>query len=131
MQHERAGAATPGQVNGHRVEPISLHVVCSCSFATHTHSHSPTQEGTERGRASSCSRGSNPRSSSPATSASPRTSEQQLSPYAELPEHELAAAYFLADDDEDDEDDGDDEIIVPKNPSSKVSASGWERPGDG
>ena len=85
------------------------------------------QEGTVetltgRGRASNCSIGST------ATSASPCASEQQLSPSAKLPEDEVAVGY---DDDDDDDDDDDELIILPKDKSSKVSALGLERPGDG
>ena len=65
----------------------------------------------------------------PATSASPCASEQQLSPSAKLPEDEVAVGY---DNDDDDDDDDDDELIIlPKDKSSKVSALGLERPGDG
>ena len=59
-----------------------------------------------------------------ATSASPCASEQQLSPSAKLPEHEVAVGY-------DGDDDEDELIILPKDKSSKVSALGLERPGDG
>ena len=48
------------------------------------------------------------------------------SPPAKLPRLEVAAG-----DDDDDNDDDDDEIIMPKDLSSKVSALGLERPGDG
>ena len=61
-----------------------------------------------------------------ATSASPCASEQQLSPSAKLPEHEVAVG-----DDDDDDDDDDELIILPKDKSSKVSALVLERPGDG
>ena len=67
----------------------------------------------------------------PDTSASHATctSEQQLSQSAKLPEHEVAVGY---DNDVDDDDDDDDELIIlPKDKSSKVSALGLERPGDG
>ena len=50
-----------------------------------------------------------------ATSASPCASEQQLSPSAKLPEHEVAVGY-------DGDDDEDELIILPKDKSSKVSA---------
>ena len=65
----------------------------------------------------------------PATSASHATctSEQQLSPSAKLPEDEVT----VGDDDDDDDDDDDELIILPKDKSSKVSALGLERPGDG
>ena len=94
-----------------------------------------TQEGTVetptgRGRASNCSIGSTAPSSSPATSASPCASEQQLSPSAKLPEDEVAVGYDN-DWDDDDDDDDDELIILPKDKSSKVSALGLERPGDG
>lgn len=59
-----------------------------------------------------------------ATSASPCASEQQLSPSAKLPEHEVAVGY-------DGDDDEDELIILPKDKSSKVSALVLERPGDG
>ena len=59
-----------------------------------------------------------------ATSASPCASEQQLSPSAKLPEHEVAVGY-------DGDDDDDELIILPKDKSSKVSALELERPGDG
>ena len=59
-----------------------------------------------------------------ATSASPCASEQQLSPSAKLPEHEVAVGY-------DGDDDEDELIILPKDKSSKVSALELERPGDG
>ena len=62
-----------------------------------------------------------------ATSASPCASEQQLSPSAKLPEDEVT----VGDDDDDDDDDDDELIILPKDKSSKVSALGLERPGDG
>ena len=52
------------------------------------------------------------------------TSEQQLSQSATLPEHEVAVGY-------DGDDDEDELIILPKDKSSKVSALGLERPGDG
>ena len=48
-----------------------------------------------------------------ATSASPCASEQQLSPSAKLPEHEVAVGY-------DGDDDEDELIILPKDKSSKV-----------
>ena len=59
-----------------------------------------------------------------ATSASPCASEQQLSPSAKLPEDEVAVG-------SDGDDDEDELIILPKDKSSKVSALGLERPGDG
>ena len=65
-----------------------------------------------------------------ATSASPCASEQQLSPSAKLPEDEVAVGYDN-DWDDDDDDDDDELIILPKDKSSKVSALGLERPGDG
>ena len=79
-----------------------------------------------RGRASSFSSWSFPPSSSSATSATPCTSEQPLSLSAKLAGLEVAAG-----DDDDDDDDDDELIIMPKDRSSKVSALGLERPGDG
>jgi len=94
------------------------------------------QEGTVetptgRGRASNCIIGSTAPSSSPATSPSPCASEQQLSPSAKLPEDEVAVGCDNDWDDDDDDDDDDELIILPKDKSSKVSALGLERPGDG
>ena len=90
------------------------------------------QEGTVetptgRGRASSFSSSSTPPSSSSATSATPCTPEQPPSLSAKLGVLEVAAD----DDDDDDDDDDEDLIIMPKDLSSKVSALGLERPGDG
>ena len=82
---------------------------------------------TGRGRASSFSSSSTPPSSSSATSATPCTPEQPPSLSAKLGVLEVAAD----DDDDDDDDDDEDLIIMPKDLSSKVSALGLERPGDG
>ena len=94
---------------------------------TLTHTQEETVETpTGRGRASSFSSSSTAPSSSSATSATPCTPEQPLFLSAKLAGLEVAAG-----DDDDDDDDDDELIIMPKDRSSKVSALGLERPGDG